>query len=125
MLRTIGGVVVGFIVWAIAVTVLNIGLRHGMAGYAAVEKSMAFTVPMMAARLSISGVGSVLSGAAAARVGRGLLAAVIAGVVLLLCFIPVHYGLWHRFPIWYHLTFLTSLVVLSIVGGLITRPRAS
>jgi hypothetical protein len=41
----------------------------------------------------------------------------VAGVILLLLFIPVHYSIWNRFPIWYHLTFLASLVVLSVVGG--------
>lgn len=125
MLRLIAGVVAGIVAWAVGVSVLNLGLRHGMAGYAAVEKSMAFTVPMMAARLSISGISSIVSGAVSAMAGRSRRAALISGIVLLICFIPIHYGLWNRFPIWYHLTFLSSLVVLSIVGGLFVRPRAN
>jgi uncharacterized protein (DUF983 family) len=40
---------------------------------------------------------------------------------LLLVFIPVHYSIWSHFPIWYHLTFLISLPVLSIVGGKFAR----
>ena len=85
---------------------------------------MAFTLPMMAARLSESGVASLLSGSIAAVLGRDRLKpALIAGIVLLLFFIPVHYSLWHKFPVWYHLTFLSSLVILSVAGGRIARGR--
>jgi hypothetical protein len=117
MVRSIGAVVAGLVVWAIVVTVLNLGLRYGMPGYAAVEKAMLFTVPMMAARLSISAVSSLASGYAAAAIGRRQMPAIVAGVIMLLLFIPVHYSIWDKFPIWYHLTFLTSLPVLSALGG--------
>ena len=30
------------------------------------------------------------------------------GVILLVAFIPVHIGLWDKFPVWYHLTFLLA-----------------
>ncbi len=121
MLRMIGGAVAGVIVWAIVVTLLNLGLRHGWADYAAVEKAMAFTIPMMAARLSESAVSSVVSGWAAAAIGKRKLSATIAGVVLLAIFLPFHYSIWDKFPIWYHLTFLISLPVLSILGGRLAR----
>jgi hypothetical protein len=39
------------------------------------------------------------------------------GVFLLLMFIPQHIMLWDRFPIWYHLTFLLSLVPLTFLGA--------
>ena len=32
-------------------------------------------------------------------------------------FIPQHIALWHTFPLWYHLTFLLSLVPLTYLGG--------
>jgi hypothetical protein len=121
MLRAIGGVIAGVIVWGVVVSLLGLGLRHGWPAYAAVEKAMTFTIAMMAARLSISAVSSLVSGYTAAAIGRRQSAALIAGVALLLLFIPVHYGLWHRFPIWYHLTFLISLPVLSIIGGRFAR----
>ena len=89
MLRLIGGVIAGIVVWAVVVTVLNLGLRHGMPGYAAVEKSMLFTLPMMITRLSISGISSLASGYAAAAAGKRQLAALIAGIVLLLPFLWV------------------------------------
>jgi hypothetical protein len=123
MLRSILGVVAGVLAWGIVVTILNLGLRHGWPAYAAVEKAMLFTVPMMAARLSISGISSLVSGFAAAAVGRSGQAALIAGVLLLLIFVPIHYMIWSKFPLWYHLTFLVSLPLLSVIGGRFARVR--
>jgi uncharacterized protein (DUF983 family) len=58
----------------------------------------------------------------AASVGRDrLVPALIAGVILLILFLPIHYSIWPKFPIWYHLTFLTSLPVLSVAGGRFAR----
>jgi hypothetical protein len=117
----IGGAVAGIVIWVVVVTVLNLGLRYGWHDYAAVEKAMIFTFPMMAARLLESAVSSVVSGWAAAAIGRRLLSAKITGLVLFLLFLPLHYSIWNKFPAWYHLTFLTSLVVLSVVGGMLAR----
>ncbi|MFL6690317.1 MAG: hypothetical protein ACJ8IR_09065 [Alphaproteobacteria bacterium] len=124
MLRQIGGAVAGIIVWIAVVIVLNTALRRLWPDYAAVEKAMAFTLPMMIARLSMSGVSSVLSGGIAAVLGRDRLKpALVAGIAVLLFFVPVHYSLWSRFPVWYHLTFLSSLVILSVAGGRLARGR--
>jgi len=46
-----------------------------------------------------------------------------AGALLLLGFIPVHINLWDKFPVWYHLTFLASLVPLTYAGGKIAATR--
>ena len=124
MLRILAGAVTGAIVWFIVVTILNFCLRYGWHDYAAVEKAMTFTVPMMIARLLESGISSIAGGMVAALVGRDRMRPALgAGIILLVLFLPVHYSLWSRFPLWYHLTFLTSLVVLSIVGGHLVRPR--
>ena len=123
MLRLIGGAIAGIIVWTVLVTALDWVLRHGWQDYAAVEKAMTFTIPMMAARLLMSVVCSLAAGFAAARLDKR--APLIAGTILLLLFIPVHYGLWSKFPIWYHLTFLSSLPLLSLAGGKLSRPRAA
>jgi hypothetical protein len=37
-------------------------------------------------------------------------------------FIPQHIMLWDKFPVWYHLTFLASLVPLTWIGGNIPTP---
>ena len=123
MLRSIGGVIAGIIVWIAVVTALNFGLRLGWHDYAAVEKAMAFTLPMMVARLSMSAVGSLVGGFVAALVDRRRWAPLVAGTILLLLFVPVHYSIWDKFPIWYHLTFLISLPLLSVVGGRFVRAK--
>lgn len=117
-MRTIGGIVAGVLTWFVTVVALDFLLRHAWPGYASVEKAMTFTVPMMAARLTESGISSILGGLVAALVARERRQAPLwAGIVLLLPFLYIHYALWARFPIWYHATFLTSLVVLSVLGG--------
>jgi hypothetical protein len=113
-------VVAGLVAWIVLVTAINLGLRHGWPAYAAVEKAMTFTLAMMAARLLESFASSLASGWVAAKIG-GRLAALVTGLMLLLMFAPVHYNIWHVFPAWYHLTFLTSLVVLSVAGGRLAR----
>ena len=117
-MRVIGGIVAGVVTWFVAVVALDFVLRHAWPDYAAVEKAMTFTVPMMAARLCESGISSILGGLVAALVAQERRQAPLwAGIVLLLPFLYIHYTLWAKFPIWYHATFLTSLVVLSVLGG--------
>ena len=124
MLRLVGGAIAGVVAWFVIVTVLNLILRYGWHDYAAVEKIMTFTLPMMVARLSISGISSVASGVVAAWVEKGKWAPLVAGVILLLLFVPIHYSIWDRFPVWYHLTFLASLPLLSWLGGTFVRRRS-
>jgi hypothetical protein len=123
MWRMIGGALAGLAIWVVAVTLLNLGLRHGISGYGAVEKTMAFTLPMLIARLAISAAASVVSGYGAAAIGRRRQSAAIAGIILLILFLPIHYGLLDKFPLWYHVTFLASLPLLSITGGALAFRR--
>lgn len=121
MLRIIGGTIGGIVVWIVIVTAQNLVLRHSWQDYAAVERAMTFTLPMMAARLAMSGVSSLASGFVAAWIEKRGRAPLIAGTILLLLFVPVHYSIWDKFPVWYHLTFLTSLPLLSWAGGKLLR----
>jgi hypothetical protein len=125
MWRKIGGPIAGIVAWVAIVSVLDIVLRRLWPDYASVEKAMAFTIPMMVARLSESGISSILSGAIAAVLGRDRLRPALgAGVILLIPFTYYHFFvLWSKFPIWYHLTFLSSLVILSVAGGWLARRR--
>jgi hypothetical protein len=119
-LKNIAAVVAGLIVWIAVVTAINLGLRHGWPAYAAAERTLTFALPMMAARLIESAVSSLASGWVAAKIG-GRLAALVAGMMLLILFAPEHYRIWHLFPAWYHLTFLLSLPVLSVIGARLAR----
>ena len=48
-------------------------------------------------------------------------APLIVGSVVLAMFVPVHISLWSRFPVWYHLTFLLTIIPAVLVGGLLPR----
>ena len=76
----------------------------------------------MVARLSLGAMATVVMGSVTTAISRrSMVATLLSGVVLLLAFIPEHISLWEKFPVWYHLTFLVSLVPLSYLGGAIVR----
>jgi hypothetical protein len=80
---------------------------------------MQFTTGMMLARLALPGaIPSVAAGFSSAwispRSGRAIAVLV---VLLLLIFLPTHYYLWAKFPVWYHVTFLGSLILLTWLGA--------
>jgi hypothetical protein len=54
-----------------------------------------------------------------------MLVRLMPGLILLVMFIPQHIMLWNKFPVWYHLTFLLSLVPLAYLGGAIRQPESS
>jgi hypothetical protein len=118
MIRGILGAVAGIAAWFATVFVLGLGLRYGWPDYAAAAKAMA--LPMMAARLGISFIGSLIGGYLASTISRERMwAALGMGIIMLAWFVPYHLRpeVWHTFPIWYHLTFFVSLPVLSLIGG--------
>jgi hypothetical protein len=127
MLRLAGGVVGGVIAWFLVATICNLAIRLSWPEYVAVEKSMDFSLAMMLVRLALGALCSLVAGATAAWIGRWHSAAVKgSGILLTLLFIPVHYNLWDKFPLWYHAAFLISLFPLTLVGAfLFGRSRGS
>jgi hypothetical protein len=115
--KQILGVVGGLMVWVVAVVVAGVLLRSLWPAYVAASGDMSFTLPMKLTRLSIGALTTLAAGAVAALIGRSTWMAVVTGAILLLIFIPDHISLWDKFPVWYHLWFLTSLVPLALVGG--------
>ena len=115
--KQIFGVVAGLIVWFALAVVAGVLLRSFWPEYVAVSGDMSFTLPMKLMRLSIGALMTFAAGAMTAFIGGSGWTAVVTGALLLLIFIPVHISLWDKFPIWYHLTFLMSLVPLAVVGG--------
>ena len=119
MVKAFGAVVAGLVVWIAMVVVAGFIMRASWPAYASVADAMTFTLPMMVARLSIGAVATLAAGWVAATItARSTVVRMMPGVILLLAFIPQHITLWHTFPVWYHLTFLVSLVPLTYVGGL-------
>jgi len=118
MKRSILAFVAAFVAWLVVATVLNLGLRFGLEGYAAAEPRLSFTVPMMVARLALAVIASLTAGAVAGRIAPvGSRTPWVFALVLLALFIPGHIRIWQHFPLWYHLTFLATLVPLVVVGS--------
>jgi hypothetical protein len=124
--RTILGVVAGFVAWFVIMTVSDRSMRFFWPDYAAGWPTNTFDLNMMLARLTESTVGLVIAAWIAARVAPASRALPWAlGVAMLLFFVPVHYMLWNKFPIWYHAYFLSSLVLVSGIVGTLARPRSA
>ena len=125
MKRIIPAIIAGVVAWILAVSLFNRGLRVGLSGYAAAEPNMTFTPPMMAARLMIGALASLIAGAVAGWIDRrGGPGVWIVGVMLLAAFIPEHVAIWSTLPVWYHLTFLVTLAPLVLLGSLFARGRS-
>lgn len=118
MKRAIYALVSGLVMWALVATLLNRGLRLALPGYAAAEPTLIFTLTMKVARLILAALASLAAGAIA-----GLIAPArkgvpwLLGAIIMAPFIPTHVQLWAKFPVWYHLTFLGTLVPLVVLGG--------
>ena len=117
MIRSIFAVIVAVVTWFVVATVVNWILRAGLPGYSAVEVSMNFTLTMMICRLLLGLVSSLCAGFVCATITRNRVAAKVAAAVMVVLFLPVHYMLWAKFPIWYHLFFLISLAPMLLVGA--------
>ena len=118
MLRSILAVLVAVLAWVAVVSVLNLGVRLTWPDYAAAEPGMRFSLPMLLVRLLLGVIASFAAGLVAAMIARRRKwPTYVVVLVLLLAFIPVHYGLWAQFPAWYHLFFLASLVFFTLLGA--------
>jgi hypothetical protein len=122
--RSIAGVAAGVVAWLLVATAGNLVLRLTWPAYAAVEKAMTFTLAMLSARLVLGAVSSLCAGFAVAWITRrNAIAAWCLVALLLAIFIPVHYALWHKFPAWYHVLFIASLVLFTLLGAMRRLPR--
>lgn len=120
--RSVGGVIVGMVVWFVVATLGNLALRAAWPDYALVEKAMMFTLDMQFARLVLGAVSSLAAGYACAALSRRTLRpAMVLAALMLVIFLPVHYALRAAFPWWYHVVFLLSLMVLVPFGATLYR----
>src|ERR1700760_3474723 len=124
MKRPILAFFAGLFTWVSIATLINRGLRFGLPGYAAVEQSMQFTLPMRLSRLAMAAVASLAAGVVVKLVApENRYIVWILGGVFLAAFIPQHVRLWAVFPLWYHLTFLVTLAPLMALGTFLARRR--
>jgi uncharacterized membrane protein YphA (DoxX/SURF4 family) len=89
------------------------------------EPTLSFTLGMKVARLTLAALASLAAGAATGLIApsRTKLPWVL-GAIILAMFIPAHVQLWSRFPVWYHLFFLGTLVPLVVLGAALTRSHS-
>jgi len=118
MLRSICAVIISVITWFVVATLGNLLLRVLLPGYAAVEVAMLFTFPMKLARLALGLISSLCAGVVCVAIANpGSYAPRVVAVIMVVLFIPVHYMLWDKFPVWYHLFFLLSLAPAVLLGS--------
>jgi hypothetical protein len=124
MWRTIAGIAGGLVAWGVVATVLNFGLRLWIPGYVEAEPLLAFTLVMKIGRLSLAAIACVAAGAVVRAIApASRWAPWIAGVIIFCLFLPVHLKIWDKFPVWYHLTFLLTIVPLFVLGASIRLNR--
>jgi hypothetical protein len=122
-MKTVAAVIVGLVTWIVVATIVNFPLRAWWPHYHEAETAFNFTLGMELVRLALGALSSVCSGFVAARIANGRRTAATAlGILLLVLFIPNHYLLWEKFPVWYHLTFLVSLFPLILLGATLKLP---
>jgi len=118
MIKSIAAVAAGLVTWFVAATLANFVVRAALPGYTEVEVAMNFTLGMQVARLAVGVLSSILAGFVTAWISAGKRRDVLILTALLLAvFLPVHYSLWARFPVWYHALFLVSLMVAPSAGA--------
>ena len=124
MKRSILAFVAGLVTWFLVATVINRILRAGFPGYTLAEPAMAFTLGMKIARLTMAVLASLAAGAVTAWIAPSRTRLPwILGAVILAPFLPLHVMIWAKFPAWYHLFFLGTLVPLVALGAALTRKR--
>ena len=123
MKRSILACLAGLLTWLVVVSLINRLLRLGLPDYTAAEHTLQFTLTMKWARLVMAIATSIAAGAVTGWVSRNRWAPWFVGLVVLAMFLPAHIALWSRFPLWYHLTFLLTIVPAVLMGALLTARK--
>ena len=124
MKRSILACLAGLLTWIVVVTVINRVLRLSLPNYIAAEQTLQFTLGMKWARLLMAIVTSLVTGAVTDWISpSSRWAPLIVGSVVLAMFVPLHIAIWSKFPVWYHLTFLLTIIPAVLVGTLLPPRR--
>jgi hypothetical protein len=124
MKRSVLACFAGLLTWIIVVSLINRLLRLSLPGYTAAEHTLQFALGMKWARLVMAIVTSLAAGAVTGSISpSSRWPAWVVGVVVLAMFLPVHIAIWSKFPAWYHLTFLLTIVPAVLLGALLPPRR--
>ena len=124
MKRSILACLAGLLTWIIVVSVINRVLRLSLPDYTAAEQTLQFTLGMKWARLVMAVLTSIAAGAVTRWVAPSSRRWTpwLLGAIVLAMFLPAHVSLWNKFPVWYHLTFLLTIIPAVLLGALL-QPR--
>jgi len=117
ILKGIGALIVALIVWFAVATIIHRLMWVAWPAYKVATPLLTFTLPMKIARLILGAASTVIAAIAARRLSAAPWLPLALGCALVLLFLPGHYRIWSRFPVWYHLTFLGYLIPLAILGS--------
>lgn len=124
MKRSILATLAGLLTWTVVVSVIDRVLRLSLPNYTLAEHTLQFTLGMKWARLLMAIVTSLAAGAVTRWVSpSSRWAPFIVGGVVLVLFLPAHIAIWSRFPVWYHLTFLLTIIPAVLAGAWVTPRR--
>jgi hypothetical protein len=124
MKRSILACLAGLLTWMVVVTVINRVLRLSLPDYTAAEHTLQFTLGMKWARLLMAIVTSLVAGAVTRWVApSSRWAPLIVGTLVLAMFTPLHLAIWSKFPVWYHLAFLLTIIPAVLLGALLPPRR--
>jgi hypothetical protein len=124
MKRSILACLAGLLTWVVVVTVINRVFRLSLPNYTAAEHTLQFTLGMKWARLLMAIVTSLVAGAVTRWISpSSRWAPLVVGGVVLAMFLPVHIAIWSKFPVWYHLAFLLTIIPAVFVGALLPPRR--
>jgi hypothetical protein len=118
MLRTILGVIAGFILWSM---VWLAGGQYAQLAFpeALAEDGSTSHLGYLVSLVALSVVASVLAGSVARLVSRTrqMTPELILGVLLLIAGVGIETGYWELLPLWYHAAFLVLLLPATLLGG--------
>jgi|SRR5882762_11000895 len=124
MKRSILACLAGLFTWIVVVTLINRVLRLSMTNYTAAEHTLQFTLGMKWARLLMAIVTSLVAGAVTRWISlSSRWTPLIVGSVVFALFVPMHISIWSRFPVWYHLTFLLTIIPAVLAGAMLAERR--
>lgn len=133
MVRTILGVIVGFIVWSILWVggdAILASLSPGWIGAYSLDAERALVNNtelthdngIAAIHLLRSFVTSIVAGYLAALVaGESRRTTLVLGIILLVVGAAVEIFAWRLAPAWYHIIFLAAIIPMTILGGKLRR----
>lgn len=122
MLRAVGAVLAGLVLFDLAERLLNAAALHLWLDYAAAQPDRSYTLGMLVVRLVVLGALAIGAGAITATIAQGQRYPEMWLALLLVGFTAyAHHAIWGQYPTWYHIVFIGYLAPLSLLGGLLAR----